>query len=105
MLNEQEKNFLEYWEKNREKQRKFFKQLAIGLPLGTLFAVAIFVNVASGWYKRAASVINANPSFILVMIIAVILIVVFISVYSVKHRWDMNEQRYRELGGTKPFEP
>src|SRR5687767_13930301 len=101
MLSEEDKKFIEFWEHNREKQKKFLVQLAIGLPAGCLFAVAIFFNVVSGWHIGATTVINSSPSFILVMLVAVIAIVVFISVYSVKHRWDMNEQRYRELDGKK----
>jgi peptidoglycan biosynthesis protein MviN/MurJ (putative lipid II flippase) len=100
MLTEEEQQFIEYWEKNRDKQKKFFKQLAIGLPMGVLFAVAIFVNLISGWYKRATMVFNANPSIkslIIVLIIAVLLIVVFVSVFSVKLKWERNDQRYREL--------
>ena len=100
MLTDQEKKFIDYWKQNREKQKKFFKQLALGLPLGLLFAAAIFINLVSGWYKRATMVFNSYPSLpslILVLIAAVLLIVVFVSVYSVKHKWDLNEQRYKEL--------
>lgn len=100
MLTDQEKMFIDYWKQNREKQKKFFKQLALGLPLGLLFAAAIFINLISGWYKRATMVFNSYPSLpslILVLIAAVLLIVVFVSVYSVKHKWDLNEQRYKEL--------
>lgn len=100
MLTDQEKMFITYWKQNRDKQKKFFKQLALGLPLGLLFAAAIFINLVSGWYKRATMVFNSYPSLpslILVLIAAVLLIVVFVSVYSVKHKWDLNEQRYKEL--------
>lgn len=100
MLNEEENRFIEYWSANRIKQQKFYKQLAIGLPAGVLFAAAIFINFASGWYKRAGMVFNADPSIkslIFVLLIAVILIVVFVSVFSVKVKWERNEQLYREL--------
>jgi hypothetical protein len=30
-------------------------------------------------------------------LVAVILIVIFVSIFSVRHKWDINEQRYREL--------
>jgi len=102
MLTPEEQKFIDYWKHNRDKQKKFFKQLALGLPLGLLFAAALFINLISGWYKRATMVFNSYPSLsslILVLIVAMLLIVVFISVYSVKHRWDLNEQRYRELVG------
>jgi hypothetical protein len=100
MLTEDEKRFIEYWSANRTKQQKFYKQLAIGLPVGVLFAAAIFINFASGWDKNATMIFNAYPSaksLILVLLLAVISIVVFVSVFSVKVKWERNEQRYREL--------
>lgn len=97
MVTNEELQFIQYWEENRGKRKKFLRQLAIGLPLGFLFALAIFINVASGWYKKATMVIKAEPSLILVLIVAIISIVIFISVYSAKHKWDLNEQRYKEL--------
>ena len=102
MLNEEESRFVEYWSKNRTKQKKFYKQLAIGLPVGVLFAAAIFINFTSGWYKRATMVFNAYPSaksLVIVLLVAIILIVVFVSVFSVKVKWEKYEQRYKELKG------
>lgn len=100
MFSKKEEDFIKYWEENRLKQKKFFKQIAIGLPFGVLFAVAMFVNFTSGWDKRVTSITKTYPSFkslILVLIIAVLAIVVFISVFSVKVKWEKYEQRYREL--------
>ena len=100
MLNNEESRFVAYWSKNRLNQKKFLKQLAIGLPMGVLFAAAIFINFISGWDKRATMVFNAYPSvrsLILVLLAAIIIIVVFVSVFSVKVKWERNEQRYREL--------
>lgn len=100
MLTDEEEKFMAWWEQNRDKQKKFFRQLAIGLPAGVIFALAIFISVASGWYKRAMMTFNADPnvkSLLLVLIIALLLIVVFISVFSVKVKWERYEQRYREL--------
>ncbi len=42
-------------------------------------------------------IVNADPSLVLVLLVAIILIIVFISIFTVRHRWDLNEQRYREL--------
>lgn len=100
MLSKEEQDFIRYWEENRKKQKRFFKQIAIGLPFGVLFAVALFLNFTSGWDKRVNAVMKGYPSLrslILVLLIAVIAIVVFISVFSVKVRWEKNEQHYREL--------
>ena len=38
-----------------------------------------------------------ESSLILVLLAAALLIVAFVVVFSVRHRWDLNEQRYREL--------
>jgi uncharacterized membrane protein YedE/YeeE len=65
-----------------------------------LFAVAMFLNFTSGWDKRVESITKTYPSIkslILVLIIGVLAIVVFISVFSVKVKWEKYEQRYREL--------
>lgn len=100
MLSKEEQDFIKYWEENRLKQKRFFKQIAIGLPFGVLFAVAMFLNFTSGWDKRVESITKTYPSFkslILVLIVAVLAIVVFISVFSVKVKWEKYEQRYKEL--------
>lgn len=97
MLTDDEKKFLRYWEENRLKKRRVVRNMAVGLPLGLLFVAAIFANFFSGWYKRADMIRNTDSSLILVLLIASLLIVIFISVFSARHRWDINEQRYREL--------
>jgi len=104
MLNDQEKDFIAFWEANRLRQRKFIKYIQYGLPLGVAIGFGILVNLASGWYKQASMIVNADPSLILVLLIALILIIVFISVFTVRHRWDLNEQRYRELLSRKDHE-
>jgi len=100
MLTAEEKRFVEYWSVQRNRRKKFLKQLALGLPAGVLFAAAMFINFVSGWDKKATEVFNAYPSvksLILVLLLAIIAIVVFISVISVKINWERNEQRYQEL--------
>lgn len=107
MITKEEEEFIKYWEQNRNKQKRFFKQLAIGLPFGVLFAIAMFLNFASGWDKRVQEVTKTYPSFkslILVLLIALVGIVVFISVFSVKVKWEKHEQRYRELLGRSKAE-
>lgn len=97
MLTEQENQFLRYWEANRLRKKRLLWQLAAGLPLGALLAGAIFITYFSGWYQRADMKIRISSSGILVVLIGLVLIVVFIVVYSGRHRWEMNEQRYKEL--------
>ena len=97
MLTEDEQRFIDYWEEKRLNRKRFLKQLLVGLPLGVIFVVAIFANFLSGWYKRAQMVWNTDLSLVPVLLCAAILITGFIAVFSARHKWEMNEQRYREL--------
>ena len=101
MLTPDEEKFIEYWEANRLSRKKVLKQLYVGLPFAALLVIAILVNFLSGWYKRADMEIRSNSSLILVVVIAGIAIVVFTTVFSVRHKWEMNEQFYRELMAKK----
>jgi sterol desaturase/sphingolipid hydroxylase (fatty acid hydroxylase superfamily) len=97
MLTKQEEDFIDYWEKNRLQKKKVLKQLSIGLPFGVLLVIAIFLNFFSGWDKRAEMVASEDRSVVLVLLIAAILIVAFIVIFSVRHQWDLHEQQYKEL--------
>ena len=96
MLTEEEKTFLEYWEKNRDKEKKWTRQLMFGLPLGLIFGLPIILNYLSGWYKRANMVGNSqfNPN---ILIVAVLIIAVFVAIFYKRQRWEQLEQRYHEL--------
>ena len=104
MLTPDEEKFIEYWEANRLSRKKVLKQLYVGLPFAALLVIAIVVNFLSGWYKRADMEIRSNSSLVLVVVIAGIAIVVFTTVFSVRHKWEMNEQLYRELLAKKTKE-
>ena len=102
MLTPEERGFVDFWRENRLRRKKIFRQLSLGLPLAMLLVIAIFANFFSGWYKRADMVRNEatqknDASLILVLIVAALLIVAFVIIFSVRHKWDINEQRYREL--------
>lgn len=99
MLTEREKQFMAYWKQNRLKEKKVFRQLLIGLPLGLLFAVPVILNFSSGWYKRANMWArgHADDNTATVVIIAGLFILVFVAIFSKRHRWEMNEQSYLEL--------
>lgn len=99
MLSAEEKEFIEYWEQNRDKRKKVYKQLFIGLPFGVLFVAAILISSLSGWYKRATMTINVDSSSVILLLVASLLIVAFIVIFSARHRWEMDEQRYQELKG------
>ncbi len=96
MLTNEEEKFLAYWQKNRERERTFKRQISLGLPIGLLIGVGIILNFVSGWYSRATMVANGQ-STPMVLVVAVIIIALFCSVFYKKHQWDMNEQRFLEL--------
>ncbi len=78
------------------------RQWGLGLPLGVFLVVAIFLNFFSGWYRRADMTLRSeDSSLILVLLVAALLIVAFIVVFSIRHKWEMNEQYYRELMARK----
>ena len=98
MLSVEEKAFVEYWEVNRLSKKRVLKQLYAGLPLAMILIVAIFANLFSGWYGRAHMALSReNSSMIIVLLVAALSIVVFVVIFSARHRWEQNELRYREL--------
>jgi len=97
MLTQEEKDFLHYWEQNRTRQKKIFRQFLVGIPIGLLFVIPIAINFASGWDKRASMEANSQDFNPLVLLIALLLIVGFTAIFYRQHRWDQYEQRYREL--------
>jgi hypothetical protein len=96
LLTEKEKQFMEYWQQQRSRQKKLLYQLAVGLPFGLLLGAVILSNFFSGWYKRAEMIANSqfNP---VVLYVAVLIIAVFVAIFSKKFQWDQQEQRYLEL--------
>ena len=95
MLTKDELLFIEYWEKNKDKEKQFLRQLAVGLPMGLVFALPVLVAVIfHGWYKN---MVYISPSLITIIIIAVIAIAVFYTLFSMQFKWDRNEQIYKEL--------
>jgi membrane protein YdbS with pleckstrin-like domain len=97
MLSKEEEAFVSYWKANRDKQKKTFRQFLLGIPLALLFVIPIVLNFFSGWYKRAAMISNGSDFNPGVLLLALLLIVVFIAIFSRKFKWEQYEQRYREL--------
>jgi ATP/ADP translocase len=97
MLSKEQEAFLEYWAHQRLHKKQFVSKLSIGLPLGVLIAAAILINFLSGWDKRAQMDLSMHTSTIIVVLIAIIGIVLFITIFSAHYRWDQNEVHYQEL--------
>ena len=97
MFTEEEERFMTHWEQNRDRKKRLIWQLAAGLPLAVLLAGGIFVTYFSRWYTRAVMMINWSASGVLVVIAGLMAIVAFVVSFSARHKWEMNDQRYREL--------
>lgn len=96
MLTQDEIRFMRYWEENREKEKRTTRQLLIGLPTGLLFAVGILSIFSTGWFERANMVAYSSSSPV-IFLVGIIAIITFIAIFTKRHKWDMNEQRYIEL--------
>jgi pilus assembly protein TadC len=95
MITKDEKLFLEFWERNRDKEKQFLRQLVTGLPVGLIFALPVLVAVIfHNWYK---SMTYISGSQVIVIIIGVLGVAVFFSVFRMRFKWERNEQLYKEL--------
>ncbi len=97
MLTEEEEAFIEYWKNNRVKQKRTFRQFLLGIPVALLFVIPIGINFFSGWHKRAAMISGSSEFNPGILLLALLLIIVFIAVFSRKFKWEQYEQRYTEL--------
>ena len=98
MLTQQEEAFIRYWEENRSRQKKVFRQFLVGIPVGLAFAIRIVVNFASGWdVQPEVNQASSQKSLMMVLMVALLLIVGFVAIFYQKYKWDQYEQRYREL--------
>jgi hypothetical protein len=96
MITAEEQKFLAFWEQKRKEKRKPFA-FSFGLPFSVLGVLAIFVNLLTGWHKRAAMTFGGDSSSFIVILVAGIGIIVFITVFTGRYQWEQNEQRYKEL--------
>ncbi len=100
MLSEKDKQFMVYWEKERERQNGMMAKLVAGLPMAVLFCAPILLFIAAvyfflpEWYTRIS---NSLPGSILTIVIAVIICILFFSYFRMQYKWEMNEQHYLEL--------
>lgn len=95
MLTKDERLFIEYWEKNRDNEKRFFRQLTYGSPWGLVFALPVLVAVIfHDWYKN---MIPISKSLLILIIITVLCIAVFYSLFRMRFKWEANEQFYKEL--------
>lgn len=95
MLTKEEISFIEYWERNRQKEKNILYQLAYGSPWGLIFALPVLLTVIfHDWYKN---MIPISKSQVILISIVVIMIAIFYAIFRMKFKWDQHEQQYKEL--------
>jgi len=105
MLSEKDKQFIIYWEKERERQSGIMAKLLAGLPMAVLFCVPILLFIAAvylflpEWYTRVS---NSMSGSILTIVMAVIICILFFAYFRMQFKWEMNEQHYLELKSKIP---
>ena len=104
MLTKEEEAFINYWSVERLKKKKFLRNFSIGLPLALVIVAGSLISLFSGWYKKADMALHMDGSVIIVILIACIAIVIFITLFSAHHKWDQNELHYGELMVRKEHE-
>ncbi len=96
MLDSADEVFYAYWSENREQQRTSPRPLLIGLSCGFALGIIIMLTLSSGWYERAEMEANSKLSSF-VLLLAILGISFFLAFFYRKFRWEMMEQRFREL--------
>lgn len=95
MLTQEEKDFMEFWESHREKDKTFKRALVVSGPIGFIFAFPILLMVLfHDWYKRMVPVTRGQMIIILIIVLS---IAVFYTIFKQQRIWDRNEQHYKEL--------
>jgi hypothetical protein len=97
MLTADEQAFVDSWSVQRTRRKSISSRLSSGLPMGVLIVALLFVSLVTGWYDRATATIKTHGSLIVMVIVAALGIVFFMSYYSAQHEWDQNEERYQYL--------
>ena len=100
MLTEKDKQFLAYWEKNREQQGQFMSKLLGGLPMAMIFGLPIILSLMvvrlffPDWYTKISNA--SNGSFVTVLV-AILILVFCYSFFRMQYKWELNEQLFAEI--------
>jgi len=100
MLTEKDKQFIERWERVREKENRIQSKLINGLPMAVLFSAPILLFITAvylffpEWYTKVSNRLSGS---LVTIVIAVVLCILFYSYFRMHFKWEMNDQLYREL--------
>ncbi|MES2849872.1 MAG: hypothetical protein V4685_12500 [Bacteroidota bacterium] len=100
MITEKEKQFLVYWENNRDEQASIASKLLRGFPMALLFSLPIVLSIVvvrlffPEWYAKIS---QTSPGMFVTVIFAVLIIVLFYAVFRMHSKWEHNEEVYKIL--------
>jgi membrane protein YdbS with pleckstrin-like domain len=100
MLSSKEKEFIEYWEKNRLSQKTTAYRLRRGLPFSLLFITPVLVTIvliyfaSPDWYAKIAGQISVSLP---VIVVAIFLFAFLFSLMRMQFQWEAYEQQYLEI--------
>lgn len=100
MITEKERQFITYWERERIWRSTFSNKLLSGLPMAMLFFMPIVLSIVAvyfyfpEWYTKIS---KTSFGMFVTVVIAVMIAIVFFSYFRMHHKWEMNEQLYKEL--------
>lgn len=100
MLTEKEKQFIVYWEKNREAESGFASKLLRGFPMAILFSLPVILSIVvvrlffPEWYTKIS---KTTPGMFVTVIFAVLIITLFYAVFRMHFKWEHNEDVYKHL--------
>jgi hypothetical protein len=98
MLTRDEENFLKYWSEERLKKKPFFGMASLGLRLGVFIVIGLAASlIAASYHRKANPILQNYASLIIMVMIAGLGIVFFITYFTGQHKWDQNELHYQEL--------
>jgi hypothetical protein len=97
-VKKEDEDFLKYWSAQRLSKMPFFRKASLGLPLAVFIVIGLAASiVAAMFHRKAAPVLKNETSLIIVVMLAGLGIVVFITYFSAQHKWEQNELYYQEL--------
>lgn len=95
MITKNEKEFMNWWEENREKERKISHKLLYGSPWGLIFALPVLLAlIFHDWYK---TMIPISRGQVILVSITVLAIALFYALFKMQVKWEQNDQHYKEL--------
>lgn len=94
LLSAQERDFFQYWRRERSRGWKSYNFYMIGFRYGLVFSCALILSIISGWYKRVPFF---NYGDWLMISIALFLLTIFMSIFTAAYRREQNEQEYQRI--------